>query len=65
LFDSEVVTIPPGGRLELTVDLPDCAAQVDLFYGPLLPNLMGQRYAERLIEGIQLGTPNYCTRPTP
>ncbi|MDX1991355.1 MAG: Ig-like domain-containing protein [bacterium] len=65
LFDSEVVTIPPGGRLELTVDLPDCATQVDLFYGPLLPNLIGQRYGERLIEGIQLGTPNYCTRPAP
>ncbi|MDX1992439.1 MAG: choice-of-anchor Q domain-containing protein [bacterium] len=72
LFDSEPLTvgavdspatvIPAGGSVQFTVELPNCATQVDLFYGPLLPSLMGVRYGTRLLAAIQLteGRP-FCT----
>jgi len=43
-----------GGTTTFTVSIPrDCASQIDLFYGPLLPSLMGQRYGTRLFAGLQ------------
>jgi hypothetical protein len=50
LFDfTEPVQVAPGATVQLTVDVPGCAAQIDLFHGPLLPTLNGQRYGDRLI----------------
>jgi hypothetical protein len=50
LFDSQTASIAPGQTIDLTVAVPDCAAQIELFYGPLLLSLDGQRYAERLLD---------------
>lgn len=65
LFDghSQRILINPGETITLSVTLPDCAVQVDLFYGPLLPHLNGQRYDARLITVLHLGDTNYCQRP--
>ncbi len=65
LLDFETAVIPPGRTLELTVDLADCATQVDLFYGTLLTSLVGQRYGDRLIDGLQLNVPNFCIPAAP
>ncbi|MEQ8676835.1 MAG: SpaA isopeptide-forming pilin-related protein [Aggregatilineales bacterium] len=61
-FDT-VVTIPAGGSVEISIALPECAVQVDLFYGSFLPNLNGQRYGSRLLAAIHLGGNNYCEAP--
>jgi hypothetical protein len=37
LFDSTWITIQPGQTQTLSVDLPECAFQVDLFEGPFIP----------------------------
>jgi len=43
-----------GGTTTFTVSIPrTCASQIDLFYGPLLPSLMGQRYGTRLFAWVQ------------
>lgn len=62
IFDWENVTISlaPGQSHSFTIDLPDCATQVDLFYGPVLPSLKGVRYGARLLQAVHLGGKNYC-----
>ena len=65
LFDSSITTIPPGQTIELTVAIPDCAAQIDLFYGPLLLSLDGQRYDERLLDSHFAGGTDFCPPGTP
>lgn len=65
LFDSATGTILPGQTLNLTVDIPDCAAQVDLFYGPLLLSLDGQRYGERLLDSHFTNSETFCEPGTP
>jgi hypothetical protein len=60
LFDSRTATIQPGQTLDLTVTVPGCATQIDLFYGPLLQSLDGQRYGERLLASWFVGH-GYCT----
>ena len=65
LFDSTTATILPGQTLDLTVDIPDCAAQIDLFYGPLLLSLDGQRYGERLLDSHFTNGATFCTPGTP
>jgi hypothetical protein len=68
LFDSSTATLLPGQTLDLTVNVPDCTAQIDLFYGPLLLSLDGQRYGERLLASHFVGedfcTPGSTPRPT-
>jgi len=63
LFDyvNPTVTLAPGESYTLTVNLPQCATQVDLFYGRYLPSLNGVRYGSRLLQWIHLGHKNYCT----
>ena len=58
-FDT-VVTIPAGGSIQLQIALPECATQVDLFYGPLLPDLNGVRYGDRLLAAVHLPGNGYC-----
>ncbi len=55
----------PGQTLDLSVDVPDCAAQIDLFYGPLLLSLDGQRYGERLLASHVANGAHYCLPGTP
>jgi hypothetical protein len=57
--------IKPGETITLSVALPDCAAQVDLFRGSVLLSLNGQRYGSRLLAGRMIGGTNYCTVTDP
>jgi hypothetical protein len=52
--------VGPGETISLDVRVPQCARQIDLFYGSLLQSLNGQRYGTRLLDGIQLGVGNWC-----
>src|SRR5262245_32065381 len=65
LFDSTTATILPGQTLDLTVAIPDCAAQIDLFYGPLLLSLDGQRYGDRLLDSHFTNGDTFCEPGTP
>jgi hypothetical protein len=65
LFDSATATILPGQTLDLTVAVPDCAAQIDLFYGALLLSLDGQRYGERLLDSRFVFASGFCPPGTP
>lgn len=62
--NAPMTDIPAGATVEFVVDLPDCAAQVDLFYGSLLPSLAGMRYGTRLLDAIQLTDRPFCVPPT-
>ncbi|MBV9792040.1 MAG: hypothetical protein JOZ51_27895, partial [Chloroflexi bacterium] len=62
IFDWNTAKIQPGQTVYLQVNLPDCAVQVDLFYGPVLMSLNGQRYGTRLLEARHLGGTDYCTK---
>lgn len=64
-FDSTTTTINPNQKLYLDVGLPNCAAQIDIFYGPVLFSLDGQRYGTRLLSARHIGGTNYCTWATP
>ncbi len=62
--------VGPNQILALGVAVPDCAAQIDLFYGSVLHSLDGQRYGDRLITARHTGGVNYCgatptVEPTP
>lgn len=60
------VVVPPGETVssqQLNVRLPDCAAQVDLFWGELLLHLNGQRYGVRLLDARHVNQSlGYCQR---
>jgi hypothetical protein len=60
LFDASTAKVRPGQTIALRVKLPSCAAQVNLFYGPVLRSLKGQRYGERLLAARHLGSTNFC-----
>lgn len=49
LYDYETGYFPPGPHT-LTVEVPDCFYQVDLAFGPPIPDLTRDRYGERLID---------------
>ena len=58
--------IQPGETVELRVALPQCATQVDLFYGDLIsPMFNGNRYGSRLLAYQWHNHPNYCAVPQP
>jgi hypothetical protein len=70
LFDWSTIVIRPGQTIDLTVGLPGCAAQIDLFYGALLLSLDGQRYGTRILASRFIGGDDYCApagtpSPTP
>jgi hypothetical protein len=61
LFDSmHPVSVPPGETVALSVQVPDCSRQIDLFYGDLLTNLSGVRYGERLLDAVQVDAGDWC-----
>jgi hypothetical protein len=57
--------VGPGETISLDVNVPQCARQIDLFYGSLLQSLNGQRYGTRLLDAIQLGVGNWCRQINP
>jgi hypothetical protein len=64
LFSFKTAVILPGQTLNLSVALPGCKAQIDLFYGSLLQSFSGNaRYGTRLLAYRHVGR-NYCTLPT-
>lgn len=67
LFSSQTANIGPNTTLYLgPLALPDCAAQIDLFYGPLIPSFAnGERYGSRLLDWEHVGGTNYCVPPPP
>lgn len=63
LFSFQTAVIQPGQTLNLAVALPDCKAQVDLFYGALLQSFSGSvRYGNRLLAFKHVGDV-YCKLP--
>ncbi len=62
LFSSQTVTINPGQTLNLQVNVPDCAFQIDLFQGSLITSFAGGvRYGARLIDVKQVfNPPTFC-----
>lgn len=64
LFNSQTTTVGPGQTVELWVQLPNCAAQIDLFYGHVITDFStGERYNQRLLDVQHVGGTNYCTPP--
>jgi hypothetical protein len=59
-FDDDTGIVSANGHRELTVDVPACAYQIDLFYGHVLKSLDGQRYGERLLDADHVNGKNYC-----
>lgn len=52
LFSSQTALLGPGETRTFTVDLPGCAYQLDLFYGPLIETFdpqHGQIYGDRIL----------------
>jgi uncharacterized repeat protein (TIGR01451 family) len=65
IFDSvtPTVRIEAGQTISLSVTLPACAGQVDLFYGPVIsPTFGSQRYGDRLLAAVHFGGEDYCTQ---
>jgi hypothetical protein len=62
LFDYTTAVIGPNQTLTLTITLPNCSAQVDLFYGPVIMSFAGGvRYGTRILNAINVGT-TFCVR---
>ncbi|GEM_PF-1617931 len=60
LFSSDVKTIGPNRSLSLSVSLPSCAYQLDVFYGNLITDYStGARYGDRLLQARHAGG-DYC-----
>ncbi|GEM_PF-6833812 len=65
LFDSNLVDIQPGKTVKVKINLPECAAQVDLFRGDVIKDFStGARYGDRLIGAAHVGENNFCKNAT-
>jgi hypothetical protein len=62
LFGSESIMLAPGQSATLTVDLPPCMAQVDLFYGAVVHDFRVERYGARLLDARHVGS-RFCGTP--
>lgn len=61
IFDWDTAVIKANGSAELMVDVPNCAYQIDLFYGEVLQSLDGQRYGDRKLDYAHLNSDKgYC-----
>lgn len=65
IFDWETKVVGPGETIQLEVDLPTCAAQVDLFFGPVLFAFDSGRYKSRLLAVHHRGGNDFCLRSAP
>lgn len=60
LYDYETAVVQPGQKLKFgPIELPDCKAQIDLFYGKVLYSLKEQRYGTRLL-AVKFTGSEYC-----
>jgi len=59
-WDSRSIQLAPGDQTEFRVPSPNCATQVDIFFGPVLMSLDGVRYGPRLLDALHTGGTNYC-----
>jgi hypothetical protein len=67
LFSSQTALIGPGQTLTLTVELPDCAYQLDLFYGSLIEAFdpqHGQIYGDRILVTRVVRATGFCAPGT-
>jgi hypothetical protein len=67
LFSSQTALIGPGQTLTFTIELPACAYQVDLFYGPLIEKFdpqHGQAYGKRILTSRVIHNPGFCVPST-
>jgi hypothetical protein len=67
LFSSQTAQIGPGQTLTFTIELPSCAYQVDLFYGPLIETFdpqHGQIYGERILTSRVIHNTGFCVPGT-
>jgi len=55
IFDYDTGTVNAQSSLDLTVGLPDCKYQIDLFCGPVLMSLNGTRYGDRKLDSEVVG----------
>lgn len=64
IVDSETRVIRPGETITLTVDIPACAYQIDLFHGRLLTSFAnGVRYGNRIMAAeMRVTNNNFCSR---
>ncbi|MFP4524195.1 MAG: DUF4215 domain-containing protein [Candidatus Woesearchaeota archaeon] len=60
LFDSESGVAPGFGNVSLGVDLPGCNYQIDLFCGPVIPDLSEEWYDDRKIAFEHVDRGAYC-----
>ena len=60
IFDFAEGVVKAKDDITLHVDVPDCAYQIDLFYGDVLQSLDGQRYGERLLKADHRNGDHYC-----
>lgn len=52
--------VGPNETIYLRVAVPECAQQIDLFYGEILWSLDGQRYGNRLLDWHHVLGKQYC-----
>jgi hypothetical protein len=68
LFSSQTAMIAPGQTLTLTVDLPGCAYQIDLFHGRLIEVFdpgRGEFYGERILASRVVRDAGFCAPGSP
>lgn len=65
LADWQTEQIGPGETLSLQVTLPDCSAQINLFYGPLIISFADERYGERKLATQILPGNGHCRPEVP
>ncbi len=65
LFSADSGLVEPNQTITLAISLPDCAAQIDLFYGHVLGSLDGQRYGQRLLDATFANVEQWCTEEAP
>ncbi|MDQ3076789.1 MAG: hypothetical protein M3Q63_01915 [bacterium] len=66
LLDSTLKDIGPKTTIYLSVNVPSCSAQIDLFYGPLLNDFHnGKLYATRLLNAKHINGDNFCKNTPP
>ncbi|MEX0930308.1 MAG: hypothetical protein WDZ79_01375 [Candidatus Paceibacterota bacterium] len=61
IFEDSQTSIAADSSLVLNVTDPDCAYQIDAFYGERLPDLNGQRYGDRLLHARHMRGIDYCS----
>lgn len=59
-WESRSIELAPNQQTEFRVSSPNCATQVDLFFGEVLMSLNGVRYGARLLDALHTGGTNYC-----